>query len=723
MKSTIYKIKFAGIILLAVAATISPLYFILSETYRWHISQPEFLQGGMELLILGILMFVSYKKLPIKKTAGILFLGIIYLSLNGVVIPFLINYLYIEIINFIGASINSLKKENMHNELSENIVTGISVWGTGAILFSLFGMGTINALRIYTIVLFCLCVYISKGKKNESLFHNFSVYTENQNHHLLQLVAYILLCLIVLALFAKTNTAQDYDSLWYGLRPEKVLIGDNSFYDYLGYGAFVYYYPKLVELLFLPISNLGDYSILQGANIFIYIFVIIEISQLMKRISDNKNKEIYILPFTLVIVSIPALANISATAKPDILGMFLGLVVIRQFYDYLITKTPHSLVVAMCACLLSTGTKLTYLLWCGICFFVMILFITFKKIRRQKIINSRIIFSDKIFIFCSIFYIAGIHYRTYKLTGYPIYPIMINFMNRIGFKSRNFAISSREISDTISTNFKSALTRIYDFIFNPKSLEHVIMLWTSSLVFFLFILFLFNIRKWCRKFSMEKGFLAILTGIYFVVMLYYMCTIRVPDGNYFILPITFLCVVFINVILCKKDVNFQNQKLVQICIALFLILHLPILFVSHSSWAYGTKPFSTEIVVNNFETESRNKEIFKYFGISLITDYLKNYENSSLDRFLSSSHNSNIQFRLPCSVEGAAELENVHLSGNHIMDTYENFVSYVNTINVKGFILFNEDVSTYAQYVKRYTSENTIINTIQDQGGVYYERR
>ena len=52
-----------------------------------------------------------------------------------------------------------------------------------------------------------------------------------RNDSFIETASIIIIAGIVLALFAKTNTAQDYDSLWYGLRSQYVLVGQNSFYD------------------------------------------------------------------------------------------------------------------------------------------------------------------------------------------------------------------------------------------------------------------------------------------------------------------------------------------------------------------------------------------------------------------------------------------------------------------------------------------------------------
>ena len=174
--------------------------------------------------------------------------------------------------------------------------------------------------------------------------------------------------------------------MWYGLRPEHVLIGEHSFYDYLGYSAYVYYYPKLMELLFLPISNLGDYSFIITGNIFVYILLIVSLYRLLNNMFKNIDKNInykfnLITWIILVIVTIPAITGITDSSKPDILGVFLTVCAFMFFTEFLSNKKKTELaILALVSLLLATGTKLTYLLWGGLLFFFYSLCINFINI-------------------------------------------------------------------------------------------------------------------------------------------------------------------------------------------------------------------------------------------------------------------------------------------------------------------------------------------------------
>lgn len=724
MKVHLQKVWCALVILLAVCMTCIPSYIIFSGSYKWQVTQPEFIQGGIEVLIFTLLMLLTLKGLSGKKAEMLLVLGAIYLSLNGVIIPFVVDYLYFEILIYIGATINSLKSNTkcLHRNLIENFISGISVWGAGAVICSLMNYGTINDLRIYTFFLFILCLYLSREKNYENLYQKFVEQTGKYGNGLFQAIGFSLLCMIVLMLFAKTNSAIDYDSLWYGLRPEKVLVGKNSFYDYLGFGASVYYYPKLMELLYLPISNLGDYSFLQGANIFVFIFIIVEIVTFIDRMYDKYQTK-FSLFFALVLVSIPALGNTAATAKPDILGMFFVLVALEYLYVYFKTRSGKKLAFGMLALLFCTGTKITYFLWGGIAFLITVLFLC---INRKKIFYKDLIISDKINIVLGCICILGVHYRTYKLTGYLIYPLLTSVFDKLGMHAKNFISIKRVGPRTENVTWQLILERIYNFIFDPNPLGHVIMLWTSSVVFFVIVLYVLRLKKNflnIRKEGIESKYAITMTVVYIGVMLYYMCLMPIPDGNYFILPIVFVSICLGKYICPKGETTGGVKHTSNLCILLFLLLHLPILFVSHSSWQYGTRAFDSELIVDNFETKTKNENAFLYNGVSQITKYVSTFENTPEERFLSSASATAVHFRFPCAVEGGSELESTLLSGEKIMGSYKDFVKYVDEIDIKGFILFNDDVSKYADYVKQYTNEHQMTKVISDTKAVYYERR
>ena len=72
-----------------------------------------------------------------------------------------------------------------------------------------------------------------------------------------------------LCLAARTNVVSGFDAWWYGLRGKYVLVAAGSVFKSLDLVAPVNYYPKLYELLLIPVSGLHDTSVIEGISIVV----------------------------------------------------------------------------------------------------------------------------------------------------------------------------------------------------------------------------------------------------------------------------------------------------------------------------------------------------------------------------------------------------------------------------------------------------------------------
>ncbi len=712
MKNFFEKGRLIAVIAIASILSIIPFYImVIKGVYHWHSLQPQFVQGGIELCVAMILMCIGWAINKKRLFVPVIIISCIYLSVNGVVIPVMTALIYIIMLCYIGYSFSSVdKSDNGILKLIKAFIAGISIWGCGAIIFSLLGFGTINKLRIYTMGLFILACIIVVWRNREI---NVGLLVDRvfkyRNDSFIETASMIIIAGIVLALFAKTNTAQDYDSLWYGLRSQYVLVGQNSFYDDLGYFSFVYYYPKFFEFLLLPISNLGDYSFIPSANIVIFFMSLLVIYySLQKNVKGMDRKTKFIL--LALIAAIPAFANISATAKGDILGFYLVLCAFVFIQEYIEFDKFESIIYAVLALALCTAVRLTYILWGGI-LFLWCVYICIKKGKR----NNKIKKNDKILclkeniltISASVITVAGIHYRTYKLTGYVIYPIAVSFFNKVFHNGHKYFLTQSN-SITREMDFRSIMLRIYQFIFDPQALEHVIMLWTSNVLLITLLIWLLHKKK-----KIKIGY-KILAVLYVLGILYYMVSMPNPDGNYFILPI-----IVVTIIICSgvQTENKTQSHFINLSLLISLLFLLPIMFISHSSWAWGTKAFTTELIVDNFETRESNQSMFEYNGVSEIVEEVKAY--SVNDKVISSSDDTGLYFRFPCNLETYLEISLPSFSNANI-GQYDKFKEVMGYLSVKALIVDKDDTSDFPNLVAEYVEEQGVEKVIEDQGAVCY---
>lgn len=727
-----FKLKCAIIIILAIVLTMVPFYnIIIKGVYGWHVLQPQFWQGGLEVIgfmcmtfLLLLLSKKSEKPYNLKNKNGIILIifGSVYLSMNGVIIPFVTVYLYFEALCFIG-SVSCKGEDN----IIINFISGVSVWSFFAIICSLLKSGTINDLRWLTVVLTLISAIMNK--KPYILLPNKFLNYFNANKDLLSKFLNICIIFFFLALVAKTNTALDTDSLWYGLRPEYVLVGPNSFYDYLGYSAFVYYYPKLMELLFLPISGLKDYSFILTANIGILALLMVAFYNLCVNVKLllNINKK-FILAFCLFVFTVPAIANISVTAKPDILGCFLTFCAFMFFVESLECKRYKHFIYSLCCMALLTGTKLTYILWGGLVFIAILIVVIKKFISKDLYYNnfkpSNIGWNSYIICFFSFFAILGIHLRTLLLTGFPIYPTFINLFSKLGFSAKNLAknksISLSADFDTLKDLVINFLQRVYYMIFNPNSLGNVIMLWTSTIVVFMFVFVILHYRNIKSKKNDTELFFKICVVLFIISSIYYVATLPQLDGNYFILPTVCLCFILLYYLESLYSENSYTLKIITIfSVILFIFLNVPVMFVSHPAWVIGTKAFSKELMVNNFETSDSDLTWYKSGGYQNIANLLK--MDYTKKRIISSPMGLHESGRIEAPIETFWEISSPYLSNEEMVINYEKFLTYLSYAKIQGFLVLNDDVSLFKEYVNRYVNEFGAVNTVKDEKAFFYE--
>ena len=710
MKKLIQGSKSIIIILCACILSLIPFYIMMIKgIYCWRLSQPEFYQGGIEVCLAMVLIYLGWLINKKRLFAPMIIISCIYLSINGVIIPTLTAFLYIGILLYIGYVFKTSDQEDgLILKSMKAFISGIAIWGLGAIILSLLNKGTINDLRIYTIVLFIVaCIWAVWKKKETNIGIIINQALQYKNDSYVEIAIIVIMIGVVLALFAKTNTALDYDSLWYGLRSENVLVGQHSFYDNLGYMAYVYFYPKFSELLFLPINSLGDYSFIFCANIVIFLMAILAIYYSLKRNINGIDKKTKLILLAGV-ASIPAFANISATAKADILGFYLVLCAFVFMQEYIEARKYSCFVYAIVALGLCTAVKLTYILWGGILFIWGLCVFTIKERKQEK--NDAFLESIKnncLLIVSAIVTIIGVHYRTYKLTGYIIYPTAISLWNKVFHNNHGYYLTQ---SNTIGNkvDIHTTLSRLYEFIFDPQPLGHVIMLWTSNILLVILVVWILFKKK---KIKIEY---TILMVVYILTSIYYMVSMSNPDGNYFILPIIVSVIIICGGV--QSDTKLERIT-IKIAMGIVLVCLLPIMFISHSSWAWGTKAFSKELIIDNFETEKNNQTTFIYNGVNNIVGEVSTY--SVNDKVIASSVASGLYFRFPCNLETYYELSLPTFS-NAGISQYGRFKEIMQFHSVRAVIVDKNDETEFPGLVAQYVQEMGTVKVIEDQGATCY---
>ncbi|MGG2053014.1 hypothetical protein ABFY48_01350 [Lysinibacillus pakistanensis] len=604
---------------------------ILLDIYGWHLSQPESIQGGVELLILIlafslIILIVSpYISLPL-----VFFLSLLYLKFHQVLVSTIVSYTYMECIIVFGGCILSIfrisRGKNISNYLAYFTV-GLSFWSMFAIILSLLGKGTFNDLRILTVILsiFSLLYFLKKKEvpflmyKIVQLVHSF-----NRGERILS--AFLLS--LILVEFAKSNRAIDYDSIWYGLRPEHVLVGPNSFFDNLGLVQFVHYYPKLMELFFIPISGLGDYSFIYAVNTIIFLLLIILIFSFARLLGTSNFEALFL---SCLLFSIPAIANMASTAKTDLFTSFFLL--LSAYYFLLLLRKPiyyKYIFMIICPLILSLGGKITSFLYVPLLVLGMVLLMFYYIVKdKEKAIKffgmvknrvSNFLKFEIVILSSSLFVFVGIFYRTYVLTGYPTFPLLADLWDGIGFELK-YPLNKIPQLPGFSGETFTYISRWYNLLFDPKDFPHVINSWTGNLSFYMFVIFmcLLIFRQVKIRNLLLNDFIIFLPWLVSGVISASIFN-KGGDGNYYIVPLISTSIIFyVGFTKLKKNLI---KTMIYLSLALFIPTQTMITFVSHWSWQWGTDVVNYSLVEKELDDDIRNEKMFQESGLTEIETYI-----------------------------------------------------------------------------------------------------
>lgn len=726
------KIKKYVLFTLLILFILLPIYsdYIIGP-FHWHISIWPFWRDAAEMFI--YMMSITLTGLISKKLRffAIIFWGSLYLISIGTFLQVLISYFFIEIILFIGRTVNRLLLSDKFG-FGVDFLMGTIVLGTSYIVLSLLGLGTIDDLRICTIILvfICFCVSINHIEINNFMCVRFSQYVNGLSRKEFGII--LILVFSFLLSFARINTHLEYDSSWYALYTDKNLFGGKSFYDFLGYTGFIYYYPKFKELLFAPLSGLKIAGYLIAPNLWIMIIMIHESYRYIKNklYKVNKMEENIVLLIVALIYTTMAICGIAGTAKSDTLSFVYVLISWIYFDKFMENKSLKCLAISLSAGIMSYTVKYTSYLWTTILLIVFCVSILRVLLKKTFLITesgccdtnqegARIWkWREWLILLFSLFILFGILYRTYLITGLPFGREGLAFLKRIGFKGKD--LFNFDENSTFPSVFLPE--RMVNFFFLVGKAEKVTAQWIGNYwVFFsLCVITLIPLRKYAMHIKTNLWKFGVI-GLFTVVGFYLMITMYAPDGNYFSMMI-----IFIATEVCLILFSFLENELarfVKVCCLLFCILNCCLNFTVDCAWGCATR-FSFDDIKLVTTQEDNLKwldNLMKSNGIYKINSYL---EENEKDSYIILDSEVSTLTCLDARIEMAEDFSSTYLSAVY-PQTMEEFLNYIDQVNLKGFILANDQTGNQLFEKWAYEFLNTYgwIMSVEDENYTYYKIR
>ncbi|QGQ98483.1 hypothetical protein EHS13_28175 [Paenibacillus psychroresistens] len=649
---------------------------ILNGVFKYPSNQIGTIQSGIEFLCLLILFFgMSFIKNRNKFVISFLVVIFLFLLFHQVLLAAVLGIVYFEIIIMFGSFIFKILSINSKDGIRKYLdffIVGLTIWCFLAIVLSFAGYGNINCLRVLTIFI-ALISFIN----HKCIPLVFCIVKEISISNILERLFQLFITLTILVQYGKLTNVIDFDSMMYGLRPEYVLFGESSFFDNLGYVLFPYYYPKLFELFLAPLSNLDSFSFIYSGNVFVLILLTLTIYIFIR---ENGSKKIEALIVTSVTISIPMVSNMASTAKPDLFNALIIVLATFYFWNWIKTNNFNSLILGLIGSTISLSIKFNSFLFVPLIIFgVFILRLINNKyeIKYYKKIKTNNYPIISILIL-SFLVLLGVCYRTFILTGYPIFPLLSNLWGIIGFKLK-YPFLNLNIVPTNSLNFMEIIKHWYHLVLDPNKYSNFAMIWPGNLyIFLLIITTLLSFMHFNKK--NYKLFFVVLPM--FIAFIYFLTTAaKGGDGNYYLAPVILIIVTLIKPLL---EFNWEIKRLILACLILFIPLQLFLVLVSHSSWTPGMSKLTISGLKLWSSSKTEKHIVFQDIGLLEIEKYLET-NNKANSRCIGYGPDG-IMHQLSCGFEYIPHVVMAYGGNSTIGNNRENFLNYLEWGHIRFII-------------------------------------
>jgi hypothetical protein len=672
---------FAGV--LAVAFIAVPAWQLLVPgPLDWHVRQPAYWQGGLEALVLigivaGSFAFATHRLvLAIAAIAMLLFL-----RRHAVDVALLLDVVYLEIVIGLGAfarRLAGLPAPRDAPEYLQAFVLGFVAWSALAWSASALDFGSIRQMRWLTVLLVVPALFGRHRPFSAFLCSAMRARGSVDRFWCGALAAWLAV------LYARSNVAIGYDSMWYGLRPEYVLDPNRSVFEPLGLTSPVHYYPKLYEVFLLPLSAVGDGSTPTCLSVWLLALILLACHQFGRYIGVPPRAS---LPILATIATLPALASVALATKPDAIALLFVLLAANAAFAFLRERSfDHALWLFACAALAGLS-KLSSVPFAGA-----LVLATLIAAWRDRTVGAASMTAPAnparslrlaasmagATALVAVFVIA----RTCLLTGMPtIGPdSLFRLWTALGMTLKEPAGTLDWTQPQIWSDVPAL---ILDWLFRPQTMPHVVTAWVGNVWMWMALLAaaaaLCSTRVGPRNASSRwppAGLMA--AGV--VLALFVRYGVRGSDGNYFLAAL-------VPAILVAGAAAFgrlANQRYAFVvalaCLPAFALFQAAYSFAS-AGWATGTKTFDLDFGLGWKDSRRARWTLLRGAGLERIGHYLK--DQSDLTRSVGYVAEP-ASFLLPSRFE---YLTTISYSRPEYLATPDRFTGYLQEQHIEYLIL------------------------------------
>lgn len=652
-----------------------------------------------------------------------------FLWIHRVFLPLLLCTVFLFSLSLTGEIIllGLRKRENLSASqgilrFAHNFMTGSSIYIASLCLLSLFEIGDMKIIRIYT---FCFCasallLYLYLYREGLLPIRVIENKEKKKSEFTVFLKTLAVITAVMLLLQAgRLNITLDYDSLHYGLRSTYILNNGRGIYESLGFVNDVYLYPKGFEILALPLNFFRSYSFVLAFSWCMSLLLIILIFDIVKKILNIK----YAMIAATLTSLVPGIMNMGVSAKTDLITLLIQLIFIDDIITHLLKEKKESraggghIIWAGSAALISLIYKPTAPVFSGTLFIFTLIFLLIGKrfyFRMDKHSSAIIIPQAAAFVLVTL--------RTWILSGYPITSAFTGLWRKIGLEAKypfmiegmfNTGMNTGGIHEKIDLLYRLKALYILPL---GEEMQHVHIAAPTVLVALLIV-----IAGICGIMSLDKANIAMwyiywATTIFFILSIIVLRIIYQVDGNYFIL---LYALIIISATVSIHNYNTGKIFLGGLILAISPAILWAFILTSITNWAgaVGLTPISFSHYgyynhgadIYERMQESGNKEIY---------DFLARDKRTRV--FSIAWQPEHLEF--PCSVQSYTDIAgsggNVAIVGKLVkFKEYLDFaeVNYVYT--EQGFL---DDHSRANDIVGYMIEDKSLVPVIHSEGNTLY---
>lgn len=317
--------------------------------------------------------------------------------------------------------------------------------------------------------------------------------------------------LVILLLHAgRMNITLDYDSVHYGLRTPYILDNGYGIFENLGSVNTVYFYPKGLEILALPLSGTPTYGFVLGFSFWCGVFFLILTGDIAARCFGRRAG----ISAAFFCALIPGIMNLSTSAKTDMVTLLFQMLAVGEMLAFF-GEAPSGIsfraaLWSAAALMFTLALKPTSIAFSGLLFLTaaafLVICLSARRDRRageaagsqperengyrtgpqpeRKNGHTAAAFLVLLLPFTAV---LGVTLRTLHLTGYPLVTVFTGIWEKLGLHG-HYPLAVQNVPDSsaglgAAETARYLLRRLFAVLVCPYEDQdlHILIAWGTTL--------------------------------------------------------------------------------------------------------------------------------------------------------------------------------------------------------------------------------------------------